>query len=160
VGHAVPGRGAVLALVVRLSADQLHVRPLHRLVHRHLAHPPGDAVEGDLSEAARQTASIVIATEPGRGISVAVPEGTQPATHLHETLLPGLGVDPADLDYEAHADRVAGAMAGGATAFYLPPVTIDDIAAVAKAGERLPEKTTFFSPKPRTGLVFRSLLES
>ena len=42
----------------------------------------------------------------------------------------------------------------------LPPVSIDDIAAVAKAGERLPEKTTFFSPKPRTGLVFRSLRDS
>jgi uncharacterized protein (DUF1015 family) len=28
---------------------------------------------------------------------------------------------------------------------------------VADAGARMPPKTTFFSPKPLTGLVFRSL---
>ena len=39
----------------------------------------------------------------------------------------------------------------------LRPVPVATIRAVAEIGERMPPKTTFFYPKPRTGLVFRSL---
>ncbi len=42
-------------------------------------------------------------------------------------------------------------------ALLLRPVTVDDIAAAARAGRRLPQKTTFFAPKPRTGMVIRLL---
>ena len=51
------------------------------------------------------------------------------------------------------------AVAKGAAdaAVLLRPVTVGQIAAVADAKERMPEKTSFFQPKPLTGLVFRSL---
>jgi uncharacterized protein (DUF1015 family) len=39
----------------------------------------------------------------------------------------------------------------------LRPVEVDTIRAAAAARLRMPEKTTFFAPKPRTGMVFRSL---
>jgi uncharacterized protein (DUF1015 family) len=39
----------------------------------------------------------------------------------------------------------------------LQPVTVETIRAAAAAGIRMPEKTTFFAPKPRTGMVFRDL---
>ena len=39
----------------------------------------------------------------------------------------------------------------------LRPATVTQIAAAAHAGRRMPAKTTFFYPKPRTGLVFRLL---
>jgi uncharacterized protein (DUF1015 family) len=39
-------------------------------------------------------------------------------------------------------------------------VTVEQIRAVAFAGERMPQKTTFFHPKPRTGIVFRCLDDS
>jgi len=42
---------------------------------------------------------------------------------------------------------------------FLRPVTVETIRAAAAAGLRMPEKTTFFAPKPRTGMVFRSLDE-
>ena len=42
-------------------------------------------------------------------------------------------------------------------AVLLRPVDVDTIRAAAAAGLRMPEKTTFFAPKPRTGMVFRSL---
>jgi uncharacterized protein (DUF1015 family) len=42
----------------------------------------------------------------------------------------------------------------------LRPVTVAQIRAAAFAGVRMPEKTTFFSPKPRTGMVFRRLDEA
>src|SRR5207245_1395074 len=42
-------------------------------------------------------------------------------------------------------------------AVLLRPVTVETIRAAAEADLRMPEKTTFFAPKPRTGMVFRSL---
>jgi hypothetical protein len=42
-------------------------------------------------------------------------------------------------------------------AVLLRPVDVDTIRAAAAADLRMPEKTTFFAPKPRTGMVFRSL---
>jgi uncharacterized protein (DUF1015 family) len=36
-------------------------------------------------------------------------------------------------------------------------VSVEQMEAAARAGRRLPEKTTFFYPKPVTGLVFRRL---
>jgi hypothetical protein len=42
-------------------------------------------------------------------------------------------------------------------AVLLRPATVEQIAATGHAGDRMPPKTTFFHPKPRTGLVFRSL---
>ena len=38
------------------------------------------------------------------------------------------------------------------------PVTVDQIGAVGRGGVRMPAKTTFFWPKPRTGMVVRELL--
>jgi hypothetical protein len=42
-------------------------------------------------------------------------------------------------------------------AYFLPPTTPDRIRAVIERGERLPRKSTFFWPKPRTGMVFMPL---
>ena len=42
-------------------------------------------------------------------------------------------------------------------AVLLRPVSVAQIRRAAAARVRMPEKTTFFSPKPRTGMVFRLL---
>jgi uncharacterized protein (DUF1015 family) len=44
---------------------------------------------------------------------------------------------------------------GGVVALYLTAVDPDDVFRVTRAGERMPQKSTFFSPKVPTGLVFR-----
>jgi uncharacterized protein (DUF1015 family) len=64
-----------------------------------------------------------------------------------------------EIDYRNDAFAVAAIVAKGAAdaAILLRAPTVDQIAAVADAGARMPPKTTFFSPKPLTGLVFRSL---
>ena len=51
-----------------------------------------------------------------------------------------------------HPGRRAGP-GGGAAA----PGAVDQISEWAEARRRMPPKTTFFSPKPRTGMVFRRL---
>ena len=73
------------------------------------------------------------------------------------------GVLPAvpgvTLTYRNDAVAVAAQVEKGDAdaAVLLRPVTVDTIRAAAAADLRMPEKTTFFAPKPRTGMVFRSL---
>ena len=51
---------------------------------------------------------------------------------------------------------VAAARASGGTALLLNPTPVDAVVAVASAGERMPRKSTLFTPKPRTGLLMRA----
>ena len=41
-------------------------------------------------------------------------------------------------------------------AFFVNPTSMEEIKAVADAGEKMPRKSTYFYPKPVTGLVFHS----
>jgi uncharacterized protein (DUF1015 family) len=43
----------------------------------------------------------------------------------------------------------------GAVALYLNPLSPDDVFRITEAGERMPQKSTFFWPKVPTGFVFR-----
>ena len=66
---------------------------------------------------------------------------------------------PHELTYQHGADNVRAVVATGEAqaAVLLRPATVAQIAATAHGGERMPPKTTFFHPKPRTGQVFRDL---
>jgi uncharacterized protein (DUF1015 family) len=70
-------------------------------------------------------------------------------------------VPDATVTFRSDAAAVAALVDKGAAdaAVLLRPVTVAQIRAAAFAGARMPEKTTFFFPKPRTGMVFRSLDE-
>jgi len=70
---------------------------------------------------------------------------------------PGLG--DVELTYRDDAATCAALVDKGAAvaAVLLQPVSVAQIRAAAVAGVRMPEKTTFFFPKPRTGMVFREL---
>jgi uncharacterized protein (DUF1015 family) len=65
----------------------------------------------------------------------------------------------SEIEYRPDALTAAAMVAKGAAdvAVLLRPVSVDQIDTVAEAGLRMPQKTTFFHPKPLTGLVFRSL---
>jgi len=73
-------------------------------------------------------------------------------------LLPRLGVAPRDVEPRADAAAAEQVDAGGAAGLaVLAPPDLATVRAVAVAGERMPPKSTSFRPKPRTGLVMRSL---
>jgi uncharacterized protein (DUF1015 family) len=44
-------------------------------------------------------------------------------------------------------------------AFFLNPTPVESVLAVADAGDLMPEKSTYFFPKPPAGLVMRNLDE-
>jgi hypothetical protein len=66
---------------------------------------------------------------------------------------------PHQLTYQHGWDMATAAVAKGEAdaAVLLRPATVAQIAEVGRARERMPPKTTFFWPKPRTGMVFREV---
>lgn len=67
-----------------------------------------------------------------------------------------LGVDrPEDIAYTRDAAEARAVAASGefSAAFLLPPPSVDELKRVAGAGDRMPEKSTYFWPKAVTGLV-------
>ena len=83
-----------------------------------------------------------------------------------ETLIlrDGLGMSAEDVEakrgisYTASADQALAALdAGVHAAFLMRPTPVEQVRAVAAAGETMPPKSTYFYPKLLTGLVFNPL---
>lgn len=62
-----------------------------------------------------------------------------------------------DARFVHSATEAAEATIGGSVAFLIAPMRFESVRAVAEAGEAMPQKSTYFIPKPKTGVVFRSL---
>jgi uncharacterized protein (DUF1015 family) len=79
---------------------------------------------------------------------------------LHEVVMPRIAPEGVEqLTFSSDAAALAQLVrAGGRTAaIVLRPLRASDVIEVARAGERMPQKASFFWPKALTGLVFRSL---
>jgi len=65
------------------------------------------------------------------------------------------------LDYARDFDHALALVENGErdAAFFVAPTPIDEVRAVAAAGESMPPKSTYFFPKVPTGLLFNSLAE-
>lgn len=104
-------------------------------------------------------------TRPDRAaVDRVVPLDRSPAwrgldvTIAHRLLISKLWglTDTEDVVGFAHDVPAALAAVGdGGTALLLNPTPVEAVTAVAAAGDRMPRKSTLFTPKPRTGLVLR-----
>jgi uncharacterized protein (DUF1015 family) len=78
---------------------------------------------------------------------------------LHGFVVPKLWGLPDTVDTVGYEHDVAAAVSAarrsGGSAVLLNPTPVTAVAAVAATGERMPRKSTLFTPKPRTGLVIR-----
>jgi uncharacterized protein (DUF1015 family) len=160
---AAPGAWGILAYVVELAEDELDVEPIHRLL---------TGIPADLLDRLARSFEVVPAFEPdGTGLLLVSTDGSwllRPRPEVDEAAgdgldssrvrvaLDGIGVD---VRYQHDADLCRAAVASGEAeaAVLLRPATVDQIAATVRGGVRMPPKTTFFAPKPRTGIVYRSL---
>ncbi len=124
------------------------------------AAPPGSFLLGS-------GARLVGLSRPTGGLAAAVPQEAPPAWRELDVVLAhhglieqvwGLPDEPASV-HIAHdiATALREAARRGGTALLLRPLSPGDVAEVARAGARMPRKSTLFVPKPRTGLVLRPL---
>ncbi len=182
-----PGRPPDDRTLVYLADASLHgpqVLPVHRLL-RHLPPDTEERLTADfallpvpppmvVTALAQQTALAFGLRLPGERAFVMVARDQAdlrarlPAERsaawrsldtavLAHAVLPVVGAgDPA---YRSDATEAAQEMeaAGAGGLFLLRPVSAATVYACAAAGEPMPPKTTWFRPKPRAGLIMRSL---
>lgn len=169
----------IMALVCELTDGQASVRPIHRLVtglpddfdllaaleeqfEPLDAGPPlSTLAERMASEGALALllpGSHTVLLRPRR--SAATDEDDTPSdAELLDAALST--IPPHRLRFDHSLENVAGEVANGVAqaGVALRPVAVDQIARTARSGRKMPTKTTFFHPKPRTGLVFRRLAD-
>ena len=165
----------VMALVVELSEDQLTVGAIHRTVSGlpedfdlvgALA-PWFEVVRAGASDdrtlgALAGSSSLTLVAGGQAYLLLAHPEvqeqeGNDLDSNLIATALATL--PPHEVMHRHSVAEATEALRDGEgqAAFLLRPVTVKQIDEWANERRRMPPKTTFFSPKPRTGMVFRSL---
>ena len=154
----------LLTFVVDAGSERLSVRPFHRVQLTGAIPEPGRVVAdletllGSLSDDDLRV-GIVRRSGPDVELSVRELTGEPPTVRaLHEGLLDAIA-PPGSLRFTPEAvEAVAAVTSGEAVAAYLlPPTTPDRIRKVVERGERLPQKSTYFWPKPRTGVVLMPL---
>ena len=154
----------LLTFVVDAGSEHLPVLPFHRIQRRGEVGRMGSRVEGleRLSESLSDTSVVVgLARAAGGGVeySTLQLQGEAPAVKaLHSQILDV--VAPAgSLDYTPDTWAAAEAVRDGSAvaAWFLPPTTPERIRKVVQAGDRLPQKSTYFWPKPRTGMIMMPL---
>ena len=168
------GAAATLAFVVELVEDELTVRAIHRLLNGLPAgfdlvaalepwfEPSGPPPAGMAVTAAMIEAGALCAVLPtGEVMLRPRPDALAEARDLDSARLDmALAALPAhEVTFQHGPDNVRRAVATGAAqaGLLLRPASVAQIEATAHGGERMPPKTTFFHPKPKTGLVFRDL---
>jgi uncharacterized protein (DUF1015 family) len=174
-GGAQGDEGLVMALVCELTDGQASVRPIHRIIADlpddfdvvaalEPFFEPSEADAGPALPERMEEAGGLGLVLPGDRTWLLVPRGAGDAAGdppPDAALLDrALATFPAHtLAFDHSADSVVGAVAGrrASAGVLLRPVDVRQIAATARAGRRMPTKTTFFHPKPRTGMVFRRL---
>lgn len=172
-GHAGEA-GATLAFIVELVEDELTVHAIHRLISGLPAgtdllaalapwfEDAGPPPAGQPVTAAMAEAGCLTLVLPDREVLLRPrPAALADARDLDSSRLDvGLAALPDhQLSFQHGVDNARAAVASGAAqaGVLLRPATVAQIEATAHGGERMPPKTTFFHPKPKTGLVFRSL---
>jgi uncharacterized protein (DUF1015 family) len=134
-----PAATHTFAILVSSRAPGLEIFPTHRIV-KAVRDVPGDEVDG-----------------PGDGVTL-YRDGTYLRVRTDDDFGPRVveSFAPEGVSYTAYADEAIAAVDRGdaAAAFLLQPVTTEQVAAFAEAGDVMPQKSTFFFPKLTSGLLF------
>jgi uncharacterized protein (DUF1015 family) len=165
---------STMAYVVELVDDELTVRAIHRLLRglpegfdlvdalTPWLEPLGSPPAGVPVTAAMHRAGALCAVGPeGEILLRPRPEALADVRDLDTARLDAAlaGLPAHDLSFQHGVDNVRRAVTEGTAqaGVLLRPASVAQIEATAHGGERMPPKTTFFHPKPKTGLVFRNL---
>jgi uncharacterized protein (DUF1015 family) len=151
------GAGSTLFYVVELAPDQLSVQPIHRLL---------SGVELADLEAALAT-EYDLDTGDSSGLALVTPDATRGLRRRDDTgTIDSVVLDRAltqlpsvEVSYQHGVDNVERAVRSGTAdaGVLLRPVTVEQITDYANRRDKMPPKSTFFWPKLRTGMVYRSL---
>jgi hypothetical protein len=137
-----PAATHTFAILVSSRAAGLEIFPTHRLVQA-VGDVPGDEIDA-----------------PGEGVTL-YRNGTYTRVETDDDFGPRVveSFAPEGVSYTAYAADAIGAVDRGEAnaAFLLQPVTVEQVARFAHAGETMPQKSTFFYPKLTSELLFHPI---
>jgi len=168
------GAEAVMCFVVELVDAELNVGPIHRLLsdlpdgfdlvaalEPFFAVEPFEITGTGTVRHLQEQGALGLVTSHGTWLLRPRPEAMGEARDLDSSRLDVAlaALDSVSVVYQHGVDNIRNAVARGEAqaGVLLRPVTVGQILEIAHGGERMPPKSTFFFPKPRTGLVFRDL---
>jgi uncharacterized protein (DUF1015 family) len=134
-----PSATHTFAILVSSRAPGLEIFPTHRVVQR-VGDVPGDRVDS-----------------PDGGVTLYRGNGEYLRVRTDDDFGPRVveSLAPEGVAYTAYADEAIATVDRGEAeaAFLLQPVTVEQVARFAQAGETMPQKSTFFYPKLTSGLL-------
>jgi hypothetical protein len=168
---AVAGRGSLLALIT--GGPRLQIGPIHRvLVGTGLGVPEmarrwreiGLDVRPTEDRTSPNTPGTVVVLSGAESLRVRLPavDPAQPGPRIDHAVVElmmvqrALGVDPEGPSLRPlPVGRTPGADADAV--LLLAPIPLADVLAVHAVGKRMPRKATYFTPKPRSGLLLAGI---
>ena len=137
-----PAATHTFGILVSSRAPGLEIFPTHRLVQE-LGDVPGEEVESPNGGVTLYRGGRFTRVETGDDFGPRVVDSFR----------------PGGVSYTAYADEAIATVDRGdaAAAFLLQPVTVEQVARFAHAGEVMPQKSTFFYPKLTSGLLFHPI---
>lgn len=172
----------IMTLLVDAGAQPVLILPYHRIVRTATTDDPIAAISGnfDVTDLGAATPETIAAFELAQwedgavGSFAAIHGGTLyrldapgdrldeiPAGVLAELALEPLGIRSVEegMSFSPDGAAVAAEVEAGRAVcgFLIPPVSVERAWTHAATGGKMPEKSTYFHPKPRDGLVIRPL---
>lgn len=150
----------IMMFLVDAVTEDPPVLPIHRILKREIRLDTSAVPDlaGALTGSCDAPPVIGVVRADGT-YGVAPVDGDPPAVSaLHAGPLRGME-GGRDLTFTADAREAEAAVRGGDSpmAILLPTTSAERIQEIVARGDRMPQKSTFFWPKPRTGMVFRPM---
>jgi len=155
-----------LGLLVDMTDPGLHVEPTHRVMRIAPVKVIGGEPVGSLAEVLEAIRGRVAAGHYAGGQFQVLPlEGELTLVELHRQVIDNLlgrrTAEEGIIYTRDAAEAVRWVDEGlGQAAFFLDSPDLAVVLKLAQAGHTLPQKSTFFAPKPPTGMLFQNLSDA
>jgi uncharacterized protein (DUF1015 family) len=148
----------VLAVLVALDDEGLEIFPTHRLTAGAVPALDGEFRQTPLADPQEAAAALAAVARDHPAFVLLRPEGAALVEGSDQSLDTALvdSLPLSDVAYTASAaDAERAVRSGEATAaFLVRPPTVEQVESYARAGLRMPPKSTYFFPKLTSGLLF------
>jgi uncharacterized protein (DUF1015 family) len=151
-----------LALLTDLDDPGLEVLPTHRVLKVGVAVTGGDDMPSLEATLAALPGRVAAGTYRAHRFQLLELEGEMALVELHRQVIDNILGKRSPEDFLLYTRDAAEAVRWvdegvGTAAFFLPPPDLRQVLKLAQEGKTLPQKSTYFHPKPPSGMVFHRL---
>ena len=161
-GEADAGSRFTLALLTDLDDPGLEVLPTHRVLKAGVAVTGGQDLPSLEATLASLRGKVAAGTYRDHRFQLLELEGEMALVELHRQVIDNILGKRSSEDFLLYTRDPAEAVRWvdegvGTAAFFLPPPELRRVLKLAQEGKTLPQKSTYFHPKPPSGMVFHRL---